>query len=44
MKNAEERQMWEQIDYNYMTDMSEEEVEGEVVINCYALSWRSQSK
>lgn len=44
IKKIEERDLWQSIDYQYMTEESEREDEKGAFIMKYSLPWRSKSK
>ena len=43
IRKDEDRELWEQLDFNYMTDYSEGEEDDEV-LHYHHISWRSDSK
>ena len=43
VKKAEERDLWQSINYHFMTDISEGEDEMGEFLMRYPLSWRSKS-
>ena len=44
VKRDTERVLWDQIDYSYMTEYSEGEIDDEEVVYRNYISWRSDSK
>ena len=43
LKTAKEQKLWIEIDYTYMREESEHEVDNENIVFCRPLLWRSKS-
>lgn len=44
LKTEAERELWQSIDFNYMTEESDCDEDGELAIRRYLLPWRSKSQ